>query len=157
MIALIQNAGANSFVLMQVSNRRFALPSAIVSELAPPVRLHTFPHKSPLVSGAIVRHGRIIPVYDIASVLIERSSSVHRFYLVARREFSDGSELSAVAVSAECELVTAEMQPPSENNAPYISGTVLIDSQPIEVLNFHALVASEAPRKSQLRNQEARS
>ena len=37
MIAEIQNPGANSYVLLQLANRRFALPSAIVSELAPPV------------------------------------------------------------------------------------------------------------------------
>ena len=48
MIAEIQNAGADSYVLLQLANRRFALPSTIVSELAPPVRLHTFPHTSPL-------------------------------------------------------------------------------------------------------------
>ena len=33
-----------------------------VAELAPPVRLHTFPHTTPLFAGVIVRRGRIVPV-----------------------------------------------------------------------------------------------
>jgi len=110
MIAEIQNADANSYVLLHLANRRFALPAAIVSELAPPVRLHTFPHRSSLVCGVIVRRGRIVPVYDVASILLGRSSSVHRFYLIARRNFPGGPEASAIPVSGECELVTGELQ-----------------------------------------------
>jgi chemotaxis signal transduction protein len=143
MIAETQSAGANSFVLLQIGKRRFALPAGIVSELAPPVRLHTFPQTSPLVSGVIVRRGRIIPVYDVASILLGRSASVHRFYLIARRDFANGSEPSAIPVSGECELATAEMQAPGEERPPYISGTVTINGEPIEVLNFDALVAPE--------------
>lgn len=141
MIADIQNAGANSFVLLQIGNRRFALPAGIVSELAPPVRLHTFPQTSPLVSGVIVRRGHVIPVYDVAPVLLGRSSSVHRFYLIARRDFANGSEPSAIPVSGECELATAEMLAPGENRPAYISGTLTINGESIEVLNFDALVA----------------
>ena len=78
------SAGA-SFVLLQMGDRRFALPAEIVSELAPPVRLHTFPHSTPLVSGVIVRRGRIVPVFDVSSVLTGKSSFNHRFYLIAKR------------------------------------------------------------------------
>jgi chemotaxis signal transduction protein len=144
MIAETLNAGANSYVLLQVGNRRFALPAGIVSELAPPVRLHTFPHTSPLVSGVIVRRGRVIPVYDVGSVLLGRSASVHRFYLIARRDFENGSESSAIPVSGECELATAEMHAPGEERPPYISGTLAINGEAIEVLNFDALVAPES-------------
>jgi chemotaxis signal transduction protein len=143
MIAEIQNAGANTYVLLQLANRRFALPSAIVSELAPPVRLHAFPHTSTHVSGVIVRRGRIVPVYDVASILLGRSSSVHRFYLIARRNFPDGSESSAIPVSGECELVTAELQEVSDDTRPHISGRLLVDGEPIEVLNFDALLTSD--------------
>ena len=152
MIAEIQSADANTYVLLQLANRRFALPSAIVSELAPPVRLHTFPHTSPLVSGVIVRRGRIVPVYDVASILLGRSSSVHRFYLIARRNFPDGPESSAIPVSGECELVTAELQEAGDSGRPHISGCLLIEGESIEVLNFEALLASgsveyNAPRR----------
>jgi chemotaxis signal transduction protein len=129
MIAEIQNADANSYVLLQLANRRFAL--------------HTFPHTSSLVSGVIVRRGRIVPVYDVASILLGRSSSVHRFYLIARRNFPEGSEATAIPVSGECELVTAELQEAGENTRPHISGRLLLDGESIEVLNFDALLASD--------------
>jgi chemotaxis signal transduction protein len=157
MIAEIQNAGANTYVLLQLANRRFALTSGIVSELAPPVRLHTFPHTSPLVSGVIVRRGHIVPVYDVASILLGRSSSVHRFYLIARRDFPDGPESSAIPVSGECELTTAEMQEVSDDSRPYISGRLLIDGESIEVLNFDALVAKDVPPDKGPRRTEAQS
>ena len=155
MIAEIQNVGANSYVLLLLANRRFALPSTIVSELAPPVRLHTFPNTSPLVSGVILRRGRIVPVYDVASMLLGRSSSVHRFYLIARRNFPEGPEASAIPVSGECELVAAELQVASENSRPYISGRVLVDGESIEVLNFDALLASDSVQYQAPRSAEA--
>ena len=65
----IANAKENSFVLLQIGNRRVALPAAHVAELAPPVRLHTFPHTTPLLAGVIVRRGRIVPVFDTEPVL----------------------------------------------------------------------------------------
>ena len=154
MIAEIQKAGANSYVLLQLANRRFALPSAIVSELAPPVRLHTFPHTSALVSGVIVRRGRIVPVYDVARILLGRSSPVHRFYLIAKRDFSEGPEGSAIPVSGECELITAEMQQVGDESRPYIFGHLLIDGESIDVLNFDVLLASDAGPHSQVRRAE---
>jgi len=157
MITEIQNADANTYVLLQLANRRFALPSAIVSELAPPVRLHTFPHTSPLVSGVIVRRGRIVPVYDVASMLLGRSSSVHRFYLIARRNLPGGPEASAIPVSGECELVTAELQEASDSSRPCISGHLLIGDESIEVLNFDALLTSDPAVHNASRRAEAQS
>ncbi len=89
---------SGSFVLLQLGGRRFALHAEIVTELAPPVRLHIFPHTSALVSGVIVRRSHIIPVYDAGTVLIGRRSSTHRFYLIARLDFAKASELSAIPV-----------------------------------------------------------
>ena len=155
MIAEIQNAGANTFVLLQLANRRFALPSAMVSELAPPVRLHSFPHTSPLVSGVIVRRGRIVPVYDVARILLGRSSSVHRFYLIARRDFPDGPEGSAIPVSGECELITAQIQQLGDESRPYIFGRLLIDDESIDVLNFDVLLASDAAHHGEVCRAEA--
>ncbi|MGH9744967.1 MAG: chemotaxis protein CheW [Candidatus Acidiferrales bacterium] len=157
MIAEIQDTSADSYVLMQIGNRRFALPAGIVSELAPPVRLHTFPHKSPLVSGVIVRRGRIVPIYDVASVLLGRSSSVHRFYLIARRKFEAGSEPSAIPVSGECELTTADRQPPREGRPSYVSGQLAIDGDSIDVLDFDALVSAGGSNATESTGAEARS
>ena len=49
-----QTAKDNSFVLLRIGHCRVALPAALVAELAPPVRLHAFPHTTPLLAGVIV-------------------------------------------------------------------------------------------------------
>ena len=81
-----ETATDNSFVLLQIGHRRVALPAALVAELAPPVRLHTFPHTTPLLAGVIVRRGRIVPVVDTEPVLGGKSPLSHRFYLIAHRQ-----------------------------------------------------------------------
>src|ERR1700731_4155912 len=98
----VENSDPNSFVLLQVGERRFALPSEIVVELAPPVRLHTFPHTSALVAGVIVRRGQIVPVYDVAPTLLGKDSPAHRFYLIVQRAFETSMEASAIPLNGEC-------------------------------------------------------
>jgi chemotaxis signal transduction protein len=139
-----ENSATSSFVLLQVGPRRFALRSDVVAELAPPVRLHTFPHTSPLVAGVIVRRGRIVPVYDVAPALLGTDSPAHRFYLIAQRKIGKSSEPSAIPLNGECELTTAEMQPPPAGCPDYFSGTLQIGYESVEVLDFDALV-SHAP------------
>jgi chemotaxis signal transduction protein len=135
-----ENHARKSWVLLHVGNRRFALPAESVMELAPPVRLHNFPHTSRLIAGVIVRRGRIVPVYDVSPVLCGRESSAHRFYLVAERAFGNASEASAIPVNGECELATSEMQPPQENAPPYFAGTLAIENENIDVLDLQKLV-----------------
>jgi chemotaxis signal transduction protein len=139
-----ENADRSSFVLLQVGERRFALPSEIVVELAPPVRLHTFPHTSALVAGVIVRRGQIVPVYDVAPTLLGKDSPTHRFYLIAQRAFGKSNEASAIPLNGECELATAEVHPPDEGRPSYISGTLEIGEETVELLNFEALVTHES-------------
>jgi chemotaxis signal transduction protein len=139
-----ENADRSSFVLLQVGERRFALPSEIVDELAPPVRLHTFPHTSALVAGVIVRRGHIVPVYDVAPTLVGKESPAHRFYLIAQRAFSKSSEASAIPLNGECELATAEVHPPGEGRPAYISGTLEIGEETVELLNLEALVTHQS-------------
>jgi chemotaxis signal transduction protein len=138
-----ENHARKSWVLLHVGNRRFALPAESVMELAPPVRLHNFPHTSRLIAGVIVRRGRIVPVYDVSPVLCGHESSVHRFYLIAERAFGNASEASAIPVNGECELATSEMQPPQENAPSYFAGTLAIENENIDVLDLQKLVSAE--------------
>lgn len=150
-MTVAENADACSFVLLQVGERRFALPSNIVTELAPPVRLHTFPHTSPLVAGVIVRRGRIVPVYDVAPTLLGTKSPAHRFYLIAQRDFGKSSEASAIPLNGECELATADIEPPGDGRPGYISGMLEIGEEHVELLNLEALVthrSGESPDAS---------
>lgn len=137
----ISSANATcSFVLLQVGGRRFALPAEIVTELAPPVRLHEFPHTSAAISGVIVRRSRIVPVYDAGLVLIGRRSSGHRFYLIARREFGTASELGAIPVDGECELASGQVQPSKPGQPAYVKGRFAVAQEVVDVLDFDALV-----------------
>lgn len=138
-----ENPVRKSWVLLHVGNRRFALPAESVMELAPPVRLHNFPHTSKLIVGVIVRRGRIVPVHDVAPVLCGRESSVHRFYLIAERAFGNASEASAIPVNGECELATSEMLPPQEKAPPYFAGSLAIENENIDVLDLQKLVSAE--------------
>jgi chemotaxis signal transduction protein len=146
-----------TFVLLQVGERRFALPSEIVAELAPPVRLHTFPHTSALVAGVIVRRGHVVPVYDVAPTLIGKESPAHRFYLIAERTFGKSSEASAIPLNGECELAAAELQPPGEGLPAYVAGTFEIGDETVELLNFEALVTHQSPESENTPQAEAQS
>ena len=139
-----ETSGASSFVLFRAGDRRFALPASVVAELAPPLQLHLFPHTSALVAGVIVRRGRIVPVYDAVPGLAGGNISGQRFYLIARREFGAAGELSAIPVDGEGELATGEMEPPSPGLPDYVVGMLPIGGEPIEVLDFGAVVASQS-------------
>lgn len=146
-----------SFVLLHVGTRRFALSAEHVAELAPPVRLHTFPHESPLVVGAIVRRGRIVPVYDVAPILIGRPSGVHRFYLIASRYFGRIAEPSAIPLHGECELTTGEVSLPDAGSPSYVSGSLVFGEVRIPVLNLEALVTFQPSSPSGASTSERKS
>jgi chemotaxis signal transduction protein len=139
-----ESTGQPSFVILQIGKRRFALPSDAVVELAPPVRLHRFPHTSPLLAGVIVRRGRIVPVYDAASVLVGSSSSTQRFYLIARRSTGKSADFGAIPVNGECELASGEMLGPAGERPAYVAGTLSFNDESIDVLDFSALAASNS-------------
>jgi chemotaxis signal transduction protein len=134
----------HSYVLLRVGNIRFALRADLVEELAPPVKLHRFPNTTALVAGVIVRRGHIVPVYDVSRVLCGRESSVHRFYLVARRKFGKESEASAIPVNGECELTNSELVAAGSDDAAYFSGSLQVGEEEIKVLNLESLVSGAA-------------
>lgn len=134
----------DSFILLQVGARRFALPSDRVTELAPPVRLHSFPHTSPLIEGVIVRRGRIIPVYDIATALTGAPALARHFYLIARCRFGDGGEPSALPLSGNCELVNSETQSATPDSPAFVAGTIRVGDDLVEVVDLEKLIAAHA-------------
>jgi chemotaxis signal transduction protein len=135
------NSNQNSFVLLRIGAHRFALPAGLIAELAPPVKLHTFPHTSNSVSGVIIRRRRIVPVYDAGSLLLGKEASGQQFYLVARCA-GEERELSAIPVSGECEMATGQVQPADGGRPAYIAGTLVIGEDSVDVLNLEALIAS---------------
>jgi chemotaxis signal transduction protein len=144
-----------SFVILQVGERRFALPAATVAELAPPVRLHTFPHDTPAILGVIVRRGHIVPVYDAASALGVRSSSAQRFYLITRRRVGQISEFGAISVNGDCELIEGELQPAAADRPSCVSGTIQLGEEQLDVFDLDLLMLSGSAADSSV-NPETR-
>jgi chemotaxis signal transduction protein len=135
---------SRSFVLLTIGDRRFALPSESVSELVVPGSLQTFPHTTPLLTGVLVRRGRIVPVCDLAPVLVGPGAPPRRFYLIARRRFGAQSEWNAIPVTGNCELMSAEMSPPPEGAAAYVSGCLPVNGENVDVLDIERVVAAYA-------------
>jgi len=134
----------NSFVLFPIGKKRFALPAATVTELARPDREQSFPHTSKLLTGVLLRRGHIIPVCDVAPVLVGPDAPPRKFYLIATRRFSDGSEWTAIPVTGECELATTELLPPAGKLPKYVIGLLSFESEIVEVIELERLIGTEA-------------
>ena len=132
-----------SFVLFPLGEKRFALPAETVTELARPDRLQTFPHTTPLLTGVLLRRGRVVPVCDVAAVLVGPQAPARKFYLIANRSFGSVRERTAIPVSGECKLTSAEMLPPTGKLPPYVCGLLSLDSEIVEVLDLERLAAAE--------------
>jgi chemotaxis signal transduction protein len=137
------NRDPQKFVLFPLGRKRFALPAPKVTELARPDELQAFPHGTPLISGVLLRRGRIIPVLDVAQVVIGPDAPARRFYLIANRVFGRATELTAIPVSGECELTTSELLPRTGRLPEYVTGLLSLEDEIIEVLSLE-LLAGEA-------------
>lgn len=136
-------AGANSYVLFPVGQKRFALPAAAVTELAQPDRLHTFPHTTPLLVGVLVRRNRIVPVFDAAEVLIGPGVPSRKFYLIARRS-GQQNEWIAIPVTGECELTSAIAEIATGTSDSFVTGKLRLGEETVEVLDLDKLIAEHS-------------
>jgi chemotaxis signal transduction protein len=136
-------AGDSSFVLFPLGRKRFALPAEKVTELAKPDRLQAFPHRTPLLAGVLVRRGRIVPVCDVAHALVGPNAPQRKFYLIANRQFGSRKEWTAIPVTGECELTSAEPQQPQTKLPDYVTGVLSLENEIIEVLDLEKLIARE--------------
>ena len=57
-----------------------------------------------------------------AARLIGRRLTSRRFYLIAQRRYTPGTEWIALPVTGDCELIFAEMIPASEADLPHVAG-----------------------------------
>lgn len=136
------NSGA--FVLFPLGAKRFALPAAMVAELARPDKLQSFPHTTPLLAGVLVRRGRIVPVFDIARALMGPQAPARKFYLIATRKFHHANEWTAIPVSGECILHNAQPVAPTEGLPDYVTGLLSLENEIIEIIDLEKLAAAEA-------------
>ena len=91
----------------------------------------------------LVRRGHIVPVYDVAQILIGPNPPVRKFYLIANRELGGASEWTAIPVSGECELASAQPVAPNSKLPGYVSGLLAFGSEIVEVVSLEKLMAQE--------------
>ena len=139
---------AQSFVLLRLGERRFAVAATQISELVAPSRIFRFPHRTAKLEGVILRRGRIVPVCDVAETLLGKGLTSRRFYLIAVRHYRGNSEWVALPVTGDCELIAAEMTSAGEADAPYVAGWISHNGEVIEILNLDALTPGEAPLRN---------
>ena len=137
-------AATSSFVLFPLGKKRFALPADRVTELARMDRVHEFPSTTPLVNGVLVRRGEVIPVCDVAQVLVGRDAPPRRFYLIAQRKFEREEERAAIPVTGDCELTNSELLPRTGELNVYVKGLLSLPDEIIEVLDLETLMTEEA-------------
>jgi chemotaxis signal transduction protein len=148
-----------SFVLLRLGDRRFAVSANQIAELVAPSRIFRFPHRTSEVEGVILRRGRIVPVCDVAEKLLGKGLKSRRFYLIVQRRYGTQTEWVALPVTGDCELINAEMTLPSDTDAPHVSGWLSHAGDVIEVLNLTALTPGPtevAPGAAPVQQQEAR-
>jgi chemotaxis signal transduction protein len=135
--------GENSYVLFPLGEKRFAVPAAVVTELARPDNLQTFPHRTPLLAGVLVRRGRIVPVCDVAQMLVGPDAPPRKFYLIANCMVGSRQEFTAIPVTGECELASLRPSQASGSEPPYVKGVLHTDSESIDIVDLEKLVSIE--------------
>jgi chemotaxis signal transduction protein len=134
-----------SFVVFQVGARRVALSRDCVAELIASPLQFSFPHTTPLITGVVLRRGRIVPVLDLGPGLLGEASPPARFFLVVERRAPEISERCAIPVQGECELVAGIMLP-VEGRDEYVSGCMELNGEQIDVLDLEKAIAAGAMR-----------
>jgi chemotaxis signal transduction protein len=139
--AVAQSGQKRNFVLFPLGKKRFALFADLVTELARPDRLHTFPHTTPLLSGVLLRRGQLIPVCDVAPVLIGPDAPERKFYLITARKGSSSHQWTALPVTGECELASSELLAADGELRSFVCGVIEIGSETIEVIDLERISA----------------
>jgi chemotaxis signal transduction protein len=132
-----------SFVVFQVGTRRVAVRRDCVAELIASPILFSFPHTTPLITGVVLRRGRIVPVLDLGPGLLGAPSPQARFFLVVERRISNSSERCAIPVQGECELVAGILLPAAGED-DFVTGCLDLKGEQIDVLDLEKAIAAGA-------------
>jgi chemotaxis signal transduction protein len=134
---------AESYVLFPLGEKRFALKAEYVTELARPDLVQFFPHTTPLITGVLIRRSYIIPVCDVAPVLVGDGVPPRKYYLIAKHRCAGRWELVAIPVTGDCELTSADMKPAPSKLPYYASGVLGLDFEIVEVIDLGKLLGGE--------------
>jgi len=132
-----------SFVVFQVGTRRIALRREEVAELIASPQLFAFPHTTPMISGVVLRRGRILPVLDLGPAVCGAPSRSTRFFLVVERNISGAIEKCAIPVQGACELVSGIMFPHTDI-VDFVVGRLDFNGEQVDVLDLEKAIAMNA-------------
>jgi len=131
----LSDTNRGSFIVFPLAGRRFALPTTEVVELIRTGSIHIFPHTTPGILGVLIRHGRILPVWDIAPAVLGEDEPTLKYCLIARHN-SAAEEPTAIPISGDCQLVNAPMDLRPEGSPEHVQGVLSVDGEPVEVLEL---------------------
>jgi len=129
------------FVVFPAGATQYALPAACVAELILAQQLYRFPHTSREILGVIVRRGKVIPLYDLAGLLQLPQPAPAHYHLIAVRPAAGTTELMAIPVSGECDLVSAEVLP-ANSSLPGVVGELAWNGRSYDLLDLDKLIAA---------------
>lgn len=138
-----QAQARDSIVVFPLGDRRFALPTTEVVELLRSGQIQTFPHTTADLEGVFVRRGQIVPVWNLGARLGAKNRP-YKFWLIITRN-SAGKEPTAIPVSGECQMLRTEIGPPSDGSGDFVRGELILDDEPVEVIDLGRL---SAPRSN---------
>jgi chemotaxis signal transduction protein len=133
-----------SYVIVPIGSRTFSLAAESIVELISIGNLQRFPHRTPWISGVIVRRGRVVPVCDVGRLLGEKNESIARFHLIAEWRAIDTRDWCAIPVAGQCELASgeaaAQVDVHTENQEPYVTGSLQVGEDRIQIVDLGKLI-----------------
>ena len=140
-MSVADNPNVPSFLVLHLGTRRVALSREEVAELIASPLLYSFPHTTPLITGVVMRRGRILPVLDLGHCVLGEPSPATRFFLVVERKISGATEKCAIPVQGGCELVTGIMTPEADQSG-FVAGWLDLNGEQIEVLDLEKAIVT---------------
>jgi chemotaxis signal transduction protein len=131
------------FVVFPAGAVQCAVAASCVAELSLPQEVYSFPHTSREILGVILRRGRVIPLYDLAGMLKLPEYSPAHYHLIAVRHIAEATELAAIPVSGECDLVSGDVVS-AKHPAPGVVGELIWDSRSYKLLDLDKLIAARS-------------
>jgi len=143
------------FLLFQVAGQDCAIAAERVAELTPPAPVHVFPHGSGEIAGVVLRHGWVVPLYQLARLLptLAGSGSIAvsgdeaggtvQYQVIVIRESAGKPEQAAFTVDGTCDLVTAELTP-AKSDSPAVMGELEWRGRTYTAFNVDQLLTAES-------------
>jgi purine-binding chemotaxis protein CheW len=140
-----ENRNSETFILFQIADASYALPSRNVQQMEMIDNITPVPNAAPSVEGVVFSRGQVIPAVNLRSRFgFERAEHTPRSRLIVTN--LNGRTVGLIADSAR-EFISVPVdaiQPPPEGvsglSGNYLKGVVTIDDRVILVVDLDQLI-----------------